>query len=313
MDQPREYIPITNWAAFVDVETTGLSPLNDEIIEFSIALFEYDIFTGRIPEVAMLYTGLREPSKPIPKSATRINGITNEDVKGKTLRMDVIDAMIRKADFLVAHNAEFDRAFVEGLFYSATKKKWKCSMRQIPWKEYGAEKRSLQFLLDYYVIDRDYAHRAESDVLAALKLLNIGDRETYFYQLTHKRALPRSRDQKYPKAEPVKYDPFDIDWFLEHYEELPESECDGIRIHISLEDEEMKPSLDSVPASVEAAVSTPPEPIWVEAATSRAETEVKQSSMASSKPSAKKANGCAASFILVMLIPISIFIAWEVV
>lgn len=57
-----------------DVETTGLSPMNDKIIEVAAVLFENG-------EIIKGYSSLVNPEVFIPYSATAINHITNEMVK----------------------------------------------------------------------------------------------------------------------------------------------------------------------------------------------------------------------------------------
>ena len=54
----------------VDVETTGVNPQTDRIVEIALTTEDYTILNKRI-----------NPGIPIPKAATRIHGITDEDVK----------------------------------------------------------------------------------------------------------------------------------------------------------------------------------------------------------------------------------------
>ncbi len=92
-------------AGFLDVETTGLSPYDHEVIEFALALFKYDRVSGEIMEIVDQYVGLREPDRNIPSGATRIHGLTFEDVCGKRLDDARIEQMFEQAEFLIAHNA----------------------------------------------------------------------------------------------------------------------------------------------------------------------------------------------------------------
>ena len=72
--------------AIVDVETTGMSPKSgDEVVEIGIILFRFNAVHHDEVEVVDTYQSLREPTDPIPYSVTRIHGITNEMVIGKTL------------------------------------------------------------------------------------------------------------------------------------------------------------------------------------------------------------------------------------
>jgi DNA polymerase-3 subunit epsilon len=175
-------------AGFIDVETTGLSPYNDEIVELCIVLFAYDRDSGQVMGIVDEYTGLREPSCPIPQAASRIHGITKRQVKGMQLDDQKIISMIEKADYLVAHNAKFDSGFVCKIFKIADLKQWYCSMNGIDWKGHGFSSKGLQNLLRDHNIDATQAHRAEDDVKNAILLLSqYGDNgEPYLKQLIKK-------------------------------------------------------------------------------------------------------------------------------
>ena len=69
-------------AAVVDVETTGINPDRDRIIELGICLFEYDRQSGRIYKVLGSWEWLEDPGLSIPPEITNITGITDEMVAG---------------------------------------------------------------------------------------------------------------------------------------------------------------------------------------------------------------------------------------
>lgn len=197
--------PLWGVAGFVDVETTGLSPHTEEIVELALVLFAFDRASGEIVGIVDEYTGLREPIKPIPAAATAIHGITHAHVRGKRLDDARIAALIARAEFLVAHNAPFDRAFVERLYPFVTAKPWLCSMRGIDWRGRGFPSRGLQNLLRAHRIRVARAHRGEDDVKAALRLLATRDATgvPYFRELLNAlRAqdpgAPQERDRAAP-------------------------------------------------------------------------------------------------------------------
>jgi len=169
----------------VDVETTGLSCHHDEIIEICIVLFQYDIKSGRVVGIQEEYVGLREPLCGIHPAASRVNGISMADVQGKDLDYVRVSQMIERANFLIAHNASFDRGFITRLFPEAAAKRWYCSMSGIDWRGKGYPNRRLQDLLYHHGISVHRAHRASDDVKATLELLShcqLGGR-TYIQEL----------------------------------------------------------------------------------------------------------------------------------
>ncbi len=185
MQEQKDISVTLGVAGFIDVETTGLNPANDEIIEFAVTLFSFNYETGEVLEVLDEYVGMREPKKKIPRSAIKIHGITNEEVLGKKLDKEHILSILSKADLLIAHNAAFDRSFVVRLFPEFNCKPWFCSMRGINWGQKGFAYKSLPYLLKAHGIKNNRTHRADSDVRAAIKLLSQYNKEnkTYLYEL----------------------------------------------------------------------------------------------------------------------------------
>ncbi len=68
--------PDQRLAAFVDGETTGFSPARDEVIELAVIVFRFHRSTGKGIGVVDEFSGLQEPSRPIPAGATAVHGIS---------------------------------------------------------------------------------------------------------------------------------------------------------------------------------------------------------------------------------------------
>ena len=115
----------------LDIETTGFSPERDSIIEVAVIRSERQDGTTR----ERVLNELVRPSGNIPKRIRELTGITNDTVADA----DTIDRVLsRVAAFvgdapIVAHNAHFDRRFLEhnarhmGMTFSGNE--WVCTMR----------------------------------------------------------------------------------------------------------------------------------------------------------------------------------------
>ncbi|NLG78812.1 MAG: EVE domain-containing protein [Firmicutes bacterium] len=211
-------------AGFVDTETTGRDHDTDEIVELALVLFAFDRNTGRIMGIVDEYVGLREPAVPIHPGAYRVHGITLKDVRGKRLDNVRIEAMLDRAEFLVAHNERFDRGFVARLFPKCKSKKWLCSMRGIDWRRHGFNSKKLENLLQCHGIRTEQEHRAGSDARDAVLLLSQRSRDgqSYFlellrhYQPIGGSAIVRSCDGAPTRSWIFQCNPrrFDIDRYL---------------------------------------------------------------------------------------------------
>lgn len=167
-------------AVFVDIETTGLDPMRDEMIELAIISFIFRRDNGKIESHNLAYLGLSEPGCPIPKAVTAIHGISDDVVAGCVFDQAKIRKAVRSSEFLVAHNASFDRAFLVRQFPWMTQWPWLCSMRQIDWHHHGFARRGLGYLCQAHGL-RFVPHRAAEDALAGIRLLGQEDENGRFY------------------------------------------------------------------------------------------------------------------------------------
>ncbi len=94
-----------------DLETTGLSPKSDRVLE--VGAVRFDATMRRIGELEVVV----DPGVPIPLAVQRLCGLTAADVAGAPAP---VEAVAQLADFcdgaeLVAHGAGFDVTFCAGL------------------------------------------------------------------------------------------------------------------------------------------------------------------------------------------------------
>ena len=152
----------------LDLETTGLSPAADRILEIGAV----KVVHGQIEET---YETLVNPGRKVEKRIEELTGITDEMAAGG---IDTAKAVRGLVEFcgslpLLGHNILFDYSFV----------KQNTINLNIPFEKEGIdtlkiarvlhpemEHRSLQALCGYYKIRQEKAHRAASDALSAMAL-----------------------------------------------------------------------------------------------------------------------------------------------
>jgi DNA polymerase-3 subunit epsilon len=163
----------TRRGIFLDVETTGLDPLTDEITELAMLPFDYSD-DGRIFAVHEPFEALRDPGRPIPPEVTALTGISDAMVAGAAIDPAVVAGFLRSAGLagllIVAHNAQFDRPFCERFCPDFAAAAWACSWREIPWKSEGFDGARLSQLAAGHGLFFN-GHRAVHDCQAGIEIL----------------------------------------------------------------------------------------------------------------------------------------------
>ena len=177
----RRLVPILNFGPasggptkrvlILDTETTGLDWRSENIIELAMLAVDVDMTTGLPVGEVEVYEDFEDPGRPIPAEITKLTGITSQDVKGQKLDEAKIKNMVERADLIVAHNAGFDRPFVENRLEVFEHKAWACSFQGIDWKTQGLGSAKLEFLCSELGWFYD-AHRAQVDCHALLRVLS---------------------------------------------------------------------------------------------------------------------------------------------
>jgi DNA polymerase-3 subunit epsilon len=147
--------------AFVDLETTGVSPSEDRVTEIGIVLVDGE-------EVVREWTSLVDPGVPIPPEIQALTGITNDMVRGAPRFAELIPqvAALLEGRVFVAHNARFDYGFVKAEFRRAGQRfgadvlcTVRLSRRLFP--QYGSHR--LDALIDRHRLPAADRHRALGD------------------------------------------------------------------------------------------------------------------------------------------------------
>ncbi len=160
-----------------DTETTGLQPFEgDRIIEFGAVEFTVDA-SGRI-------TGSKDhqmfvnPQRLIPRAASRVSGITDQDVARAPTFDKVCDAIRRiLADsMVVAHNLAFDLGFLKTEMAGAGKS-WPQTRAEVDTLALSQRIRGdlrshrLEVLCKEYGVKLNNAHRASHDADACGRVM----------------------------------------------------------------------------------------------------------------------------------------------
>jgi DNA polymerase III subunit epsilon len=158
-----------NVLAFLDVETTGLSPFHDDrICEIGI------VRTSGSRILARLDT-LVNPERPVSYGALGVHGITDEMLSGAPKFADISGEVmeILKDSVVICHNAQFDLSFL-----SSELKRCDIEMPdfrtgdtlRIARRYFDFPSNSLGNIVDYIGIEMDKRHRALSDAEATFKV-----------------------------------------------------------------------------------------------------------------------------------------------
>ena len=175
-----------NYGKFVvlDVETTGLDPLENRIVEIALATVE----NGMIIES---WTTRFNPEGPVGK--TEIHGITEEDVKHAPIFREKSQEILNRIQDIavVAHNSRFDLAFLRAEFdRMGTKMPWVagiCTLTISNYYQPHLSRRRLADCCDDIGVTIENAHSAMGDAHATAKLF-------HYYLIPNKRPTPRREE-----------------------------------------------------------------------------------------------------------------------
>ena len=166
------------FCVILDTETTGLDHEKDEIIEIAIRKWIYHKKDHYLVKPVEEYSELNEPVKnEITEAITEITGITKENVKGRKIDWSIVSRLIGESDFVLAHNAGFDRPMIESVQEVrdiSGSKIWACSFVQVDWGGKGFLS-SKQELLSIFHGFHYAGHRALTDIDALANILLHGE------------------------------------------------------------------------------------------------------------------------------------------
>jgi len=154
----------------VDLETTGLEPKLDRIIEIAAV----KVLDGKIIDE---WNTLVNPEIFLSQTTTDITGITTEMVQKAPLFQDVVDDYLKfmgDGSIFVAHNVDFDHAFMNQHLLKHDRPglphPYMCTFKLAKRVHPNLSRYNLGFLAESFGVDLSQAHRALHDARATAEL-----------------------------------------------------------------------------------------------------------------------------------------------
>ena len=179
----RLRVTLDKWVV-LDVETTGLDPKNDRIIEIAARKFMNGFAVDS-------FESLVNPGRPLPRKITELTGIRNMDLLSAPRFHEIAPALAAFLgnNIMVAHNAKFDAEFVvtelarAGITLDIS---YINTVRMARWCFPGLENYKLNTLIMALGLqDHEQDHRAMSDVDATEKLyMMCREEKAEFFDIT---------------------------------------------------------------------------------------------------------------------------------
>lgn len=176
----------------LDLEMTGLHPKNDKILEIGA-------IKVREKQVTDIFSVLVNPKVPLSEKVQELTGITGEMAENGVDEEEALKRFLEFAgeDIWVGHNVIFDYSFI---------KQWTVN-HKMPFQKSAVdtlkiarvclpqlEKKTLDYLCEYFNIHREKSHRALEDAKATRVLYEMLEAE--YYKKTPEMFFPKELQYK---------------------------------------------------------------------------------------------------------------------
>lgn len=158
------------WNTYValDLETTGLHPMRDEILEIGAVRVENGVVTG-------VYETFVDIEAPIPARITELTGITDEMIQGSAKLQEAVEGFLEFSGehVLLGHNVAFDYAFMKRNVVrlgGAYERRGLDTLTMAKGVLTDLPKRSLDCVAAHYGILQEHHHRALDDARTAARI-----------------------------------------------------------------------------------------------------------------------------------------------
>jgi DNA polymerase-3 subunit epsilon len=143
----------------IDLETTGTNCEVDQVVEVGAILYSVPM-ACELQQLSTLLPVAQNPAQPINRISAQASQIINPALFEPCLRL--LDSWIDQADFMVAHNAEFDRDWFGKGHLPPIHKPWLCTYRDFIWPKNERATSLINTALNHGV-GVSSAHRALTD------------------------------------------------------------------------------------------------------------------------------------------------------
>lgn len=159
---------LSSWSV-IDIETTGIHPATDEIIDLGFLQFEGT-------KLVRTYSSLVRSENPVSSFITKLTGITNENLKKAPLWSQVEpDLLTLEGHALLAHNANFEESFLKRYFdrlpQGEKRETYNDSLFYLALLFPEASALNLEFFINHLGIAEKEEHRGLADSRDLLKTL----------------------------------------------------------------------------------------------------------------------------------------------
>ncbi len=161
----------------IDIETTGISPATDEIIDLGFLQFEGT-------KLVRTYSSLVRCENPVSSFITKLTGITNELLKKAPMWSTVeTDLLELEGHSLLAHNANFEESFLKRYFdripQKGRRESYQDSMFYLALLFPEAQAMNLEYFINLLGIAEKEEHRGLADSRDLLKTILVSTFLTY--------------------------------------------------------------------------------------------------------------------------------------
>ena len=166
-----------SWAV-IDIETTGVNPATDEIIDLGFLQFEGT-------KLVRTYSSLIRCENPVSSFISKLTGITNELLK-KAPQWSMVepDLLSLESHALLAHNANFEESFLKRYFdrivQAGGRESYQDSLFYLALLFPEASTLNLEYFINLLGIAEKEEHRGLADSRDLLKTLLVATYSTHF-------------------------------------------------------------------------------------------------------------------------------------